>query len=58
MTYSTISHEVTEEDKMGAWKDEYGVVYSKDGKKLLKCAKRDLTTPDFDSYLMHFWGYA
>ena len=31
-----ISTEVTEEDKKDAWTDEFGVKYSKDGKKLLK----------------------
>ena len=30
-----ISTEVTEEDKKDAWTDEYGVKYSKDGKKLI-----------------------
>ena len=30
-----ISTEVTEEDEKDAWTDEYGVIYSKDGKKLL-----------------------
>ena len=32
-----ISTEVTEEDEMNAWTDEFGVKYSKDGKKLLRC---------------------
>ena len=31
-----------EEDKKDAWTDEYGVQYSKDGKKLLKCTDRGL----------------
>ncbi|MCI7653654.1 MAG: leucine-rich repeat protein [Bacteroidales bacterium] len=31
-----ISTEVTEEDEKDAWTDEFGVKYSKDGKKLLK----------------------
>jgi serine/threonine protein kinase len=31
-----ISTEVTEEDKKDAWTDEFGVKYSKDGKKLLR----------------------
>ena len=31
-----ISTKVTEEDKKDAWTDEFGVKYSKDGKKLLK----------------------
>ena len=38
-----ISTEVTEEDKKNAWTDEFGVQYSKDGKKLLRCTNRDLT---------------
>ena len=38
-----ISTEVTEEDKMNAWTDEYGVKYSKDGKKLLESTNSDLT---------------
>ena len=31
-----------EEDKMNAWTDEFGVGYSKDGKKLLKCTNECL----------------
>jgi serine/threonine protein kinase len=38
-----ISTEVTEEDKMDAWTDEFGVICSKDGKKLLKCTDDNLT---------------
>ncbi|MDD7705224.1 MAG: leucine-rich repeat protein [Sodaliphilus pleomorphus] len=38
-----ISTEVTEEDKKDAWTDEFGVKYSKDGKKLLESTNRDLT---------------
>ena len=38
-----ISTEVTEEDKKDAWTDEFGVKYSKDGKKLLKCTDDNLT---------------
>jgi len=38
-----ISTKVTEEDKQDAWTDEFGVKYSKDGKKLLKSTNRDLT---------------
>ena len=38
-----ISTEVTEEDKKDAWTDEFGVKYSKDGKKLLKCTNWRLT---------------
>ena len=38
-----ISTEVTEEDKKNAWTDEFGVKYSKDGKKLLESTNRDLT---------------
>ena len=38
-----ISTEVTEEDEMNAWTDEFGVKYSKDGKKLLKCTDDYLT---------------
>ena len=38
-----ISTEVTEEDEKGAWTDEFGVKYSKDGKKLLKCTDDNLT---------------
>ena len=37
-----ISTEVTEEDKKDAWTDEFGVKYSKDGKKLLESTNRDL----------------
>ena len=37
-----ISTEVTEEDKKDAWTDEFGVKYSKDGKKLLRSTNRDL----------------
>ena len=37
-----ISTEVTEEDKKDAWTDEFGVKYSKDGKKLLRCTNDDL----------------
>ncbi len=37
-----ISTEVTEEDKKDAWTDEFGVKYSKDGKKLLESTKRNL----------------
>ena len=38
-----ISTEVTEEDKKDAWTDEFGVKYSKDGKKLLGHDNGDLT---------------
>ena len=38
-TNEIISTEVTEEDKKDAWTDEFGVKYSKDGKKLLGSAK-------------------
>ena len=38
-----ISTEVTEEDEKDAWTDEFGVKYSKDGKKLLRCTNYDLT---------------
>ncbi|WP_051220387.1 leucine-rich repeat protein [Prevotella sp. AGR2160] len=38
-----ISTEVTVEDKMNAWTDEFGVKYSKDGKKLLRSTNRGLT---------------
>ena len=38
-----ISTEVTEEDKKNAWTDEFGVKYSKDGKKLLESTKWNLT---------------
>ncbi|WP_235911719.1 leucine-rich repeat protein [Sodaliphilus pleomorphus] len=38
-----ISTEVTEEDKKDAWTDEFGVKYSKDGKKLLKSTNSYLT---------------
>ena len=38
-----ISTEVSEEDKKDAWTDEFGVKYSKDGKKLLKCTDDNLT---------------
>ena len=38
-----ISTEETEEDKKDAWTDEFGVKYSKDGKKLLKSIDRGLT---------------
>ena len=37
-----ISTKVTEEDKKNVWTDEYGVEYSKDGKKLLKCTDDNL----------------
>ena len=39
-----ISTEVTEEDKKDAWTDEFGVRYSKDGKKLLRNTNWDLTS--------------
>lgn len=39
----SLSTEATEEELAEAWEDEYGVKYSKDGKKLLK-APRNLTT--------------
>ena len=38
-----ISTEVTEEDKKDAWTDEFGVKYSKDGKKLLESTDHGLT---------------
>jgi len=38
-----ISTEVTVEDKMNAWTDEFGVKYSKDGKRLLGHDNGDLT---------------
>ena len=38
-----ISTEVTEEDKKDAWTDEFGVKYSKDGKKLIECTDDNLT---------------
>ena len=38
-----ISTEITEEDEKDAWTDEFGVEYSKDGKKLLNCTNSDLT---------------
>ena len=34
---------VTEDDEKGAWMDEDGVKYSKDGKKLLTCTNKGLT---------------
>ena len=39
-----ISTEVTEEDKKDAWTDEFGVKYSKDGKKLLRNTNWHLTS--------------
>ena len=39
-----IGTEVTEEDKKDAWTDEFGVKYSKDGKKLLRNTNWDLTS--------------
>ena len=42
-TIEIISTEVTEEDKKDAWTDEFGVKYSKDGKKLLGHDNGDLT---------------
>ena len=39
-----ISTEVTEEDKKDAWTDEFGVKYSKDGKKLLGSTDSYLTS--------------
>ncbi|MCI7653659.1 MAG: leucine-rich repeat protein [Bacteroidales bacterium] len=38
-----ISTEVTEEDDIDAWTDEFGVKYSKDGKKLIDCTDDNLT---------------
>ncbi|MDY6258707.1 MAG: leucine-rich repeat protein, partial [Bacteroidales bacterium] len=38
-----IGTEVTEEDKKGTWTDEFGVIYSKDGKKLLGSTNGYLT---------------
>ena len=38
-----VSTEVTEEDEKNAWTDEFGVKYSKDGKKLIRCSNGDLT---------------
>ena len=38
-----ISTEVTEEDEMNAWTDQFGVEYSKDGKKLLGSTDSYLT---------------
>ena len=38
-----ISTKVTEEDKKDAWTDEFGVKYSKDGKKLLESTNWKLT---------------
>ena len=38
-----IGTEVTEEDKKDAWTDEFGVEYSKDGKKLLESTDHGLT---------------
>ena len=38
-----ISTEVTEEDWKDAWTDEFGVKYSKDGKKLIDCTDDNLT---------------
>ena len=38
-----ISTEVTEEDEKDAWTDEFGVKYSKDGKKLLESTDLGLT---------------
>ena len=38
-----ISTEVTEEDEKDAWTDEFGVEYSKDGKKLLESTDLGLT---------------
>ena len=38
-----ISTEVTEEDEKDAWTDEFGVKYSKDGKKLLESTDYGLT---------------
>ena len=38
-----IGTEVTKEDKKDAWIDEFGVKYSKDGKKLLKSTEHGLT---------------
>ena len=38
-----ISTEVTEEDEKNGWTDEFGVKYSKDGKKLLESTDQGLT---------------
>ena len=38
-----ISTKVTEEDWKDAWTDEFGVKYSKDGKKLIDCTDDNLT---------------
>jgi Serine/threonine protein kinase len=38
-----INTKVTEEDEKDAWTDEFGVKYSKDGKKLLESTNSDLT---------------
>lgn len=40
---SIISTKPTDEDLKDAWKDEYGVSYSKDGKKLLGFPEKGLT---------------
>ena len=42
-TIEIIGTEVTKEDKKDAWTDEFGVKYSKDGKKLLKSTDSGLT---------------
>jgi serine/threonine protein kinase len=39
-----ISTYVTEEDEKDAWTDEFGVKYSKDGKKLIDCTDDNLTS--------------
>ena len=39
-----ISPDVTDDDINNGEPDEYGVVYSKDGKRLLKCQKEDIET--------------
>ena len=39
-----ISTKVTEEDEKDAWTDEFGVKYSKDGKKLIDCTDDNLTS--------------
>ena len=39
-----ISTKVTEEDWKDAWTDEFGVKYSKDGKKLIDCTDDNLTS--------------
>ena len=52
-----ISTEVTEEDLKNGVEDEFGVIYSKDGKRLLKCNNKNIKNYSVRSGIQVIWFF-